>query len=346
VFPGGLVGTVNQDSTGVSTANATQIEKQCEDAARSGLIVCHTAPGDADFNGAYQLTQKQYGPVGVGRVRHSHRGRQLFQHGKGLGQSTQTGNSADQFTIGQTSTQDDDQGTGSTQQNTGQADCHTSGNCTVTQNTNVDGQTTTNAQSGQDVSTSTNCTGSVCTTQEPEIIFDGSPGSGAPPTTLGGYGMMPFGTDTQPLGDVSGVSDPAATILFSPDLHHDTVPSGGWNNWSNGYTGDVYDTCFQGESGCTATDPSHVRITLPAGTDAFYFYSEPNSYATFTIQATAQDGTSSGPVQVTTPNGADYFGFYGIGGATLSYIDVTADDPLGLAVGEFGISPAAPQQLQ
>jgi hypothetical protein len=39
--------------------------------------------------------------------------------------------------------------------------------------------------------------------------------------------------------------------------------------------------------------------------------------------------------------GARYFGFYGVGGATVSSITVTTNDPLGFAVGEFGIAPAA-----
>ena len=39
--------TLNQDSHGVSTANATQTETQCEDAAKSGLASCDTNDADA-----------------------------------------------------------------------------------------------------------------------------------------------------------------------------------------------------------------------------------------------------------------------------------------------------------
>src|SRR5205823_3021026 len=63
LVPGGLVGTVNQDSTGKSTASATQLETQCEDAATASLSACHMGTGDADFDGGYPLTQNQYGPV-------------------------------------------------------------------------------------------------------------------------------------------------------------------------------------------------------------------------------------------------------------------------------------------
>ena len=142
---GGLLGTVNQDSSGISTATTTQNETQCEDAAKAGLTSCDTS--DGDYAEAPSLTQIQYGPV----------------H-KGVGQATQTGNSGDTFSVTQSSTQDDDQGGGSQQTNDVQGDCHTSGNCTVSQTTTVDGQTYTNGSSGQDVYVTTNCTGSACTT--------------------------------------------------------------------------------------------------------------------------------------------------------------------------------------
>ncbi len=56
-------------------------------------------------------------------------------------------------------------------------------------------------------------------------------------------------------------------------------------------------------------------MTLPSGTGAFYFYAEPNAFSTFTVQAVAQDGTTSGPVPVDGAGGARYLGFYGTGGA-------------------------------
>jgi len=139
---GGILGTVNQDSRDISTASATQTETQCEDAASSGLTSCsppsHPAP-------TYALTQTQYGPVR-----------------KGVGTATQSGNSGDLFTVNQSSTQNDNTGSGQT--NVVQGDCSTSGNCTVSQNTDVNGQENTQTQSGSNLNTSTNCTGSSCTT--------------------------------------------------------------------------------------------------------------------------------------------------------------------------------------
>jgi hypothetical protein len=151
---GGLLGTINQDSRDLSTATATQTETQCEDARTSTSAKCDHATSDPP---SYSLTQTQFGPV----------------H-KGVGTATQTGNTGDTFNVNQSSTQDDDQGSGSHQTNVVQGDCSTSGTsptaCTVTQNTNVDGHQNTNTQSGQDVNTTTTCTGSECTVVQPPSI--------------------------------------------------------------------------------------------------------------------------------------------------------------------------------
>jgi hypothetical protein len=210
-----------------------------------------------------------------------------------------------------------------------EADCQSSGNCTVTQTQNTNGTVSTNTQSGSTVSTTFNCTGTTCT--QGEIVFDGSPGTAAPPATLGPYTMTPFGLDAQTLGvNVPGVSDPAGTIGFTPSLTHARVNQG-WATWSHGYTGDVY-----------YTGGTQITITLPAGTKAFYFYAEPNNFALFSVEATAQDGTTSGPISVDGNAGAKYFGFYATGETTLESITVTTSDTTGFAVGEFGINPAAP----
>jgi subtilisin family serine protease len=163
------------------------------------------------------------------------------------------------------------------------------------------------------------------------LVFDGSPGTGPPPSTLGPYTMTAFGPDSRATGQlVSDVTDPAGTLGFTPSLNHRRVPSS-WATWSHGYTGDVY------FAQSTGGDPT-VEITLPAGTKAFAFYAEPNTFASFTVEAIAQDGTSSEPVTVEGRAGARYFGFYGTGGQTVASITVSAADPAGFAVGEFSIS--------
>jgi Ca2+-binding RTX toxin-like protein len=82
-------------------------------------------------------------------------------------------------------------------------------------------------------------------------------------------------------------------------------------------------------------------MTLPETTKAFYFYAEPNRFNTFTVRATASDGSTSGPVAVRGRAGAKYFGFYTRGRSSVRAITVHVDpDALGFAVGEFGIYTA------
>jgi Ca2+-binding RTX toxin-like protein len=164
------------------------------------------------------------------------------------------------------------------------------------------------------------------------VVFDGSPGTGAPPATLGGYTMTAFPDDTRPEFDpVTTVPGPTGDLVFGAPHNHRDVGSS-WATWSHGYSGDVYYN-----DGALSSE-----MTLPAGTDAFYLYVEPQQFGTFNIRATAQDGTTSGPVPVEGSSGAQYFGFYGTGGDKIVKIVVDGDDPTGFAVGEFGISAAAP----
>ena len=100
---------------------------------------------------------------------------------------------------------------------------------------------------------------------------------------------------------------------------------------SNGYTGDVYwDNTNEGGS-------TTLTLTLPAGIQAFYFYAEPDEFETFDLEATAQNGTTSGPLQVYGNSGADYYGFYAKGsGNFIQKIKISCNDDF--AVGEFGIA--------
>jgi hypothetical protein len=187
---GGLLGTVNQDSTGVETADATQTETQCEDATTGGVNAQSTCDqADMDPPG-YTLTQKQYGPVGnagapVGRQLGRHQPHQIK---KGDGNSIQSGgNAGDTFTITQSSQQDTDQGSGSIQQNSLQADCQTSGNCTATQSTNIDGTPSSNTQSGQDVQAQMTCSGTECTPSGTDFNI-----------LIAGTGDFSNGTPTEP----------------------------------------------------------------------------------------------------------------------------------------------------
>jgi len=133
---GGIQAIVNQFSLDPSTIDAIQNETQCEDALTPPApLACGTTADTLP----YPLSQVQVGPVR-----------------KDPG-STQAGDPASTFTVTQTSTQHND--TGQNQSNTVQGACATSGNCTVTQNTNG----TPNVQTGSNVDAQTTCSGSTCT---------------------------------------------------------------------------------------------------------------------------------------------------------------------------------------
>jgi Ca2+-binding RTX toxin-like protein len=164
------------------------------------------------------------------------------------------------------------------------------------------------------------------------ITVDTSPGTAAPPATLGPYLMTSFGADSRPLfQEVRGVPAPggAGTLRFDRPMDHRRVGDGGWLTWSHRYTGDVY----------YSNGRAQVVMTLPEKTKAFYFYAEPDRFNTFTVTATANDGTTSGPVAVRGRAGAKYFGFYTTGRSTIKTVEVDPD-ALGFAVGEFGIHTA------
>ncbi len=123
----GLVGTINQDSSNTSTANATQNETQCEDAVNTATVrmpasTCATQP-ITDTLPSYSLTQTQYGPEGVFKApaSGSHGSRPLRP--QGLRPVGQTGNSGDLFFLNQTSKQDTDGGPHTTQKNIIVGDC-------------------------------------------------------------------------------------------------------------------------------------------------------------------------------------------------------------------------------
>jgi hypothetical protein len=158
------------------------------------------------------------------------------------------------------------------------------------------------------------------------ITFDAGNGTGAPPSVLGGCAVTAFGPDSSAtLGTaVPTVTGPDGTVAFAPALTHFRVGSG-WSTWSNGYAGDVY----------SASDQS-VTLTMPGGVRAFYLYAEPVDFSVFDVTATAQDGTTSGPVSVNGNGGATFFGFFASGAATIASIVVTTTDAQGFAIGEFG----------
>lgn len=171
---GGILAAVNQDSSGLSTAHAVQTETQCEDAAPSGLTACDHAP---DVIPGYSPTQIQFGPAGLANSATGRHGRH-FQLRKDLGDSFQTGNTDNVFTVSQTSHQFNDTGIG--QKNTVLGGITTDGTGTVTQNTLIQGTPKKNVHQGEGENTTVNgtisCTGSSCTKNlSPPTIDSGPP---------------------------------------------------------------------------------------------------------------------------------------------------------------------------
>ncbi len=159
-------------------------------------------------------------------------------------------------------------------------------------------------------------------------------GTGAPPATVGGYTMVPFGDDARPnvgVNDV-GVADgaPFGTLGFSQTLGHASIGAG-WATWSHGYTGDVYVVPAEQiipRGGVFAA----VTLSLPAGTGAFYFYAEPDLFETFTI--TAVSGNTSLSIPVAGEAGANGWGFFTDDFSALTSITVSSN--ASFAIGEFG----------
>jgi hypothetical protein len=161
------------------------------------------------------------------------------------------------------------------------------------------------------------------------VVFDGSPGTAAPPATLGPYTMTPFANDARPvLADVSSVPSPLGGSLgFIPALNHRKIGNG-WASWSHGYTGDVYYS-----NGATS-----VTMIMPLRTKAFYFYAEPNPFAVFDITATTNTGVTSGPIPVDGTGGATYFGFYTGPNPSETIATINVSSTVDFAIGEFGIA--------
>jgi hypothetical protein len=162
------------------------------------------------------------------------------------------------------------------------------------------------------------------------ITFSNGLGSGAAPSTLGPFTMQPF----NPLGSgavVSSVTGPTGAVGVSPAMY-DTSGSYPTNGTSNYLV--------------STTSVSDETFTLPAGTGAFYVYIgwECNCGGgvptPVSMTATAQDGTSSGPVTV-NPGAPEYFGFYAACGGSVQTVKLSVTgQPWVLTAGAFGIASA------
>jgi hypothetical protein len=157
-------------------------------------------------------------------------------------------------------------------------------------------------------------------------------GTAAPPSTLGGFSMTPLGADPSAL---DSFVNSVGSISFDQAVRHDKIGTG-WDTWSHGYAGNVYDT------GSSVT-PTSLTLTMGGLTSAVYFYTESVNFSTFSFTATAADGTTL-TQNINGNGGAAGFGFYGTGGDTITSITVTGTDADGFAIGEFGLNgtPSVP----
>lgn len=165
-------------------------------------------------------------------------------------------------------------------------------------------------------------------------------GTGSPPLSLGGYEMVGF-QDARPLGDeVVDVAPPgSATVTgmleWDVPLEHTKVGQG-WDTWSHPYTGDVYwlDEIIYGNT---------LTLTLPLGTQSFYFYLEPNFFGEASFGVTS--GTTTRVLDVMGEGGANGIGFYsddpGQSLVSITIEKLSADFTDGFGVGEFAINGVA-----
>jgi|GEM_PF-1065918 hypothetical protein len=178
---------------------------------------------------------------------------------------------------------------------------------------------------------------SIFSTSQAVVVYQDL-GTGAPPTTMGGYTLMTFSTAAQ-AAITNGTA--VTTIPGSPifgDLTLNTALTKGnvgitWATWSHGYSGPV----FTSETGTVSR-----RLTLPPFTGAFYFYIEPRAFGLHNITAVTNSGVSTGPIQVEGNSGARGFGFYTTeDNEYIAYIDINADaGASGFSIAEFGIAEA------
>ena len=177
------------------------------------------------------------------------------------------------------------------------------------------------------------------------IIVDTSPGTGAPPGTLGGYSMVAFPDDPTPEGTMITQLAPPPTALVTGNLEFATEDGLGvehmlvgpsprlWDTWSHGYTGDLYFNA----------DNDLLLFHLPLRTMAFSMNIQPNLKDDFEFVVFG-DRTFA-VLDINGNGGARYVGFYSNTADPLDlvYIRQTSEDSDGFAVGEFMINGIIPE---
>lgn len=163
-------------------------------------------------------------------------------------------------------------------------------------------------------------------------------GTGAPPSTVGGYSMTAFDLDPRANGVlVNSVASPIDGIVEFEDangnslqLRHETATS--WQNgnlWSHGYTGDVYVAPLP--------EINWVELILPSNTQAFSFGVGASFSGVGWIEAYDEKGNTYFENFTVSPGSAKGFGFY-TDTTECSQLTKIIVEPVEWAVGEFAIS--------
>ncbi len=167
-------------------------------------------------------------------------------------------------------------------------------------------------------------------TANADILFQNL-GTSAPPASIGGHAVTPFDQAAQAaiangtyVSSIPGGPN-GSSVGISPTAGKRSIGSG-WATWSHGYTGAVY----------TDYESTQVTLTLPAGTEAFYVYVEPDPFDIFAITATSNSGATSGGIMVNGSAGANGYAFYSTAGESITSITISSS--VDFAFGEFGIS--------
>lgn len=164
-------------------------------------------------------------------------------------------------------------------------------------------------------------------------------GTGAPPSSLGGYNIYTKADNYSNLQNVTSIPTICGDIVLDQTMYTCLVlPGSGWSSWSHGYKGRVYSSL-----------PSAQRVlTLPSGVKAIVFYVEPTNFSNYSFQVKANDGTVY-TKSIAGNAGAAGFGFYAQGNELITSITITApSNANGFAIGEIYVSkktspaPAAP----
>lgn len=155
-------------------------------------------------------------------------------------------------------------------------------------------------------------------------------GTSAPPASMFGVTYTPFAVDSREPGtQVTTVASPLGGDVTFGHTREATSIDVGWATWSNGYTGNVYPDSNEGSV-------QSETLTLPSGTNGFYFYAESNTFEIHSFTVVAENGPTLIDPNITGNSGAGGFVFWATGGDTIKSITVSSDDSF--ALGQFGIS--------